>query len=240
MSDDMRVLDRVEAVFDEGALVADAGLLAVGTLAGRLGLEGLIDETVRPPAAGRGSGAKVLTAVCSMLVGGSFFSDADRLRAGSAAAVVGFVPVAPSTLGTFLRPFTWGHVRQMDRAQELASGRAWAAGGGPDHHRRRFHGRAGAQRRQGRRRLGARRAAGISPAGRVTRRHRRDRACPDAQGLLPAGPRQLLPKIRRCPRPSASKSSIASAVKRPTSSRTVTGASPIRFGGSADERRELP
>ncbi|WP_419944720.1 IS1380 family transposase [Candidatus Poriferisodalis sp.] len=131
MSDDTRLLDRVEAVFDEGSLVGDAGLLAVGTLAGRLGLEGLIDETVRPPAAGRGSGAKVLTAVCSMLVGGSFFSDADRLRAGSAGSVLGFAPVAPSTLGTFARSFSWGHVRQLDRAQELALGRAWAAGAAP-------------------------------------------------------------------------------------------------------------
>ena len=124
-------LDRVEAVFDEGSLVADAGLLAVGTLAGRLDLEGLIDDTVRPPAAGRGSGAKILSAVCSMLVGGSFFADADRLRAGSAGSVLGFVPVAPSTLGTFLRSFTWGHVRQLDRVGELALGRAWDAGAAP-------------------------------------------------------------------------------------------------------------
>lgn len=131
MSDDTRVLDRVEAVFDEGALVADAGLLAVGTLAGRLGLEGLIDEAVRPAAAGRGSGAKILTAVCSMLVGGSFFADADRLRAASTGAVLPFTVAAPSTLGTFLRSFTWGHVRQLDRVQELALGRAWEAGAAP-------------------------------------------------------------------------------------------------------------
>ena len=126
-----RGLDRVEAVFDEGSLVGDAGLLLAGTLAGRLGLAELFDDTVRPPRSGRGSGAKVLTAVCSMLVGGSFFSDADRLRAGSAGAVLGFAPVAPSTLGTFARSFAWGHVRQLDRAQELALGRAWAAGAVP-------------------------------------------------------------------------------------------------------------
>ena len=124
-------LDRIEAVFNEGSLVGDAGLLLAGTLAGRLGLEELIDETVRPPGSGRGSGAKVLTAVCSMLVGGSFFADADRLRAGSTRSVLGFAPVAPSTLGTFARSFTWGHVRQLDRAQELALGRAWAAGAAP-------------------------------------------------------------------------------------------------------------
>lgn len=125
-------LDRVEAVFDDGSLVGDAGLLLAGTLVGRLGLGEVIDAAVRPAGAGRGAGAKVLTAVCSMLVGGSFFSDADRLRAGSAGAVLGFAPAAPSTLGSFFRSFTWGHVRQLDRAQELALGRAWAAGAAPE------------------------------------------------------------------------------------------------------------
>ena len=124
-------LDRVEAVFDDGSLVADAGLLLAGSLVGRLGLVGLIDASVTPAGAGRGSGAKVLSAVCSMLVGGSFFSDADRLRAGSTAAVLPFAPAAPSTLGTFLRSFTWGHVRQLDRVLELALGRAWEAGAAP-------------------------------------------------------------------------------------------------------------
>ncbi|WP_419946331.1 IS1380 family transposase [Candidatus Poriferisodalis sp.] len=124
-------LDRIEAVFDDGSVVGDAGLVLAGTLVGRLGLEELIDEAVRPPGAGRGSGAKALTAVCSMLVGGSFFADADRLRAGSAGAVLGFAPVAPSTLGTFARSFAWGHVRRLDRVGELALGRAWTAGAAP-------------------------------------------------------------------------------------------------------------
>ena len=124
-------LDRIEAVFDEESLVADAGLLLAGSLAARLGLESLIDEVVTPPGSGRGSGAKVLTAVCSMMVGGSFFADADRLRAASTRSVLGFAPVAPSTLGTFARSFTFGHVRQLDRAQELALGRAWDAGAAP-------------------------------------------------------------------------------------------------------------
>ena len=124
-------LDRVEAVFGDGSLVAGAGLLLAGTLVDRLGLEGLIGEAVTPPGAGRGAGAKVLSAVCSMLVGGSFFTDADRLRAGSAGAVLGFAPAAPSTLGSFMRSFTWGHVRQLDRVQELALGRAWAGGAAP-------------------------------------------------------------------------------------------------------------
>ncbi len=131
MSDITRGLDRIEAVFDEESLVADAGLLLAGSLAARLGLGSLIDEVVRTPRSGRGSGAKVLTAVCSMMVGGSFFADADRLRAASTRSVLGFVPVAPSTLGTFARSFTWGHVRQLDRAAELALGRAWDAGAAP-------------------------------------------------------------------------------------------------------------
>ena len=123
--------DRVEAVFDEGSLVGDAGLLLAGTLVGRLGLGRLFDEVVRPPGSGRGSGAKMLAAVWAMLVGGSFIDDTDRLRAGSAGAVLGFVPSAPSTVGTWLRSFTWGHVRRLDRAQELALGRAWDGGAAP-------------------------------------------------------------------------------------------------------------
>ncbi len=124
-------IDGIEAVFDDASLVADAGLLLAGTVMGRLGLEALIDDAVRPPAAGRGSGAKALSVVASMLVGGSFIGDADRLRAGSASAVLGFEPAAPSTLGTWLRSFTWGHVRQFDRALELALSRAWSSGAAP-------------------------------------------------------------------------------------------------------------
>ena len=40
--------------------------------------------------------------------------------------------MAPSTLGTFLRSFTWGHVRQLDKMLDIALGRAWASGAGPD------------------------------------------------------------------------------------------------------------
>ncbi len=98
----------------------------------RLGLEALVDEAVRPAGSGRGSGARVLSLVAPMLVGGSFIDDADRLRAGSAAQVLPFRVLAPSTLGTFLRSFTFGHLRQLDRAAELALGRAWSVGAAPD------------------------------------------------------------------------------------------------------------
>ena len=82
-------IDRIKAVFDDDSLVADAGLLPAGTVMARLGLERLLDEVVRTPAAGRGSGAKVLTVVVSMLAGGSFIDDADRLRSGCTARVLG-------------------------------------------------------------------------------------------------------------------------------------------------------
>ena len=125
-------IDGLEAVFDDGSLVADAGLLLAGTVMSRLGLEALIDDTVRPGgSAGSGAGRKVLSLVASMLVGGCCIDDAQRLRSGSAAAVLPFAPLAPSTLGTFLRSFTFGHVRQLDKALESAQMRAWSVGAAP-------------------------------------------------------------------------------------------------------------
>ena len=127
-------IDGMEVVFDDGSLVADAGLLLAGTVMHRLGLEALIDNTVRLDGrvAGSGSGRKVLSLVASMLVGGRCIDDAQRLRSGSAAAVLPFAVVAPSTAGSFLRSFTFGHVRQLDKAAELALVRAWSVGAAPD------------------------------------------------------------------------------------------------------------
>ena len=127
-------IDGLEVVFDDGSLVADAGLLLAGTVMHRLGLEALIDNTVRLDGrvAGSGSGRKVLSLVASMLVGGCCIDDVQRLRSGSAAAVLPFAVVAPSTAGSFLRSFTFGHVRQLDKAAELALVRAWSVSAGPD------------------------------------------------------------------------------------------------------------
>ena len=126
-------IDGLEAVFDDGSLVADGGLLLAGTVMDRLGLEALIDDTVRPAgSAGSGAGRKVLSLVASMLVGGCCIDDAQRLRSGSAAAVLPFAVVAPSTAGSFLRSFMFGHVRQLDRAAELGLARAWSVGAAPD------------------------------------------------------------------------------------------------------------
>ena len=66
-----------------------------------------------------------------MLVGATHIDHVGRLRAGATAGVLGFRPAAASTVGSFLRSFTWGHVRQLDKAAGEVLGRAWAAGGGP-------------------------------------------------------------------------------------------------------------
>ena len=126
-------IDRLAVAFDEESLVSDAGLLAVGTLMSWLGLEGLLDETVRMGGRVGGSrpGRKILSLVVSMLLGGSHIDHADRLRAGSTPRVLPFRVMASSTLGTFLRSFTWGHVRQLDNALGETLRRFWSAGGGP-------------------------------------------------------------------------------------------------------------
>jgi len=73
----------------------------------------------------------VLTLIHALVAGGDCIDDAEVLRTGSTAAVLGHRVMAPSTLGTFLRSFTFGHVRQRDRVAETIMGRAWAAGAGP-------------------------------------------------------------------------------------------------------------
>ncbi len=72
-----------------------------------------------------------MTLVASALAGGDCIDDADVLRTGRTAGALGCVVKAPSTLGTFLRSFRWGHVRQLDRVGRELLARAWAAGAGP-------------------------------------------------------------------------------------------------------------
>ncbi len=126
-------LDRLETTFDDDRLVADAGLLLPATLAQHLGLRELVDEHVHlGEAAGRANaGDKLLTLVMSALAGGDTIDDAEALRAGGTERILGFTVKAASTLGTFLRCFRWGHVRQLDRVSRELLARAWAAGAGP-------------------------------------------------------------------------------------------------------------
>ena len=122
--------DRIQISFDDHRLVDNAGLILPATLAQHLRLlPQLVDRRLdlgRAP--GRANtGAKIMTLVASALAGGDCIDDADALRAGA----LGCVVKAPSTLGTFLRSFRWGHVRQLDRVSRELLARAWAAGAGP-------------------------------------------------------------------------------------------------------------
>ena len=119
--------------FDEPTLVADAGLLGAGHSDGPLGLESLVNQMVRlvGHVGGAHPGRKVLTLVAAILAGASHIDHADRLRAGATGRVLPFRVMAPSTLGTFLRSFTFGHVRQLDAVIAEAIRRAWSVGAGP-------------------------------------------------------------------------------------------------------------
>ena len=125
--------DRIQIAFDDHRLVANAGLILPATVAQHLGLPQLVDRRLdlgRAP--GRANpGDKMMTLVASALAGGYCIDDADVLRTGRTAGAIGCVVKAPSTLGTFLRSFRWGHVRQLDRVSRELLARAWAAGAGP-------------------------------------------------------------------------------------------------------------
>lgn len=125
--------DSVGVEFDDERLIANAGLLLIATLSRRLGIESLVDRTVRlgeRPGASR-PGRKVLTLIHAIIAGADSIDDTDMLRAGANEALLGHKAMAPSTLGTFLRAFTFGHVRQLDRVLGETIKRAWAAGAGP-------------------------------------------------------------------------------------------------------------
>ena len=125
--------DRIRILFDDHRLVANAGLILPATLALRLGLPQLLRKHLDLGGApGRANtGDKMMTLVASALAGGDCIDDADVLRAGGTARVLGFTAKAPSTLGTFLRSFRWGHVRQLDRVSRELLARVWKAGAGP-------------------------------------------------------------------------------------------------------------
>jgi len=126
-------LDRLSVAFSDSRAVADAGLVLPATLAEKLGLRELYDQAVDlGDAPGRGNvGVKALTLIYSALSGGDCIDDAGVLRAGRTQAVLGQEVRAPSTLGTFLRSFRWGHALQLDVVSREALSRAWHLGAGP-------------------------------------------------------------------------------------------------------------
>lgn len=125
-------LDRVEVRADDENGVCDAGLLVAATLGQRLGLAGLLREHLTVPGSlGAHPDEKCLTLIHSLLAGGDCIDDVDALRAGATGAVLGHRVAAPSTVGSFLRAFGFGHARQLDAvARELLT-RAVAAGAHP-------------------------------------------------------------------------------------------------------------
>ena len=91
--------DRIRITFDDHRLVANAGLILPATLALRLGRSQLVDRHLDlGHATGRANtGDKMMTLVASALAGGDCINDADALRAGGTARVLGFTAKAPST-----------------------------------------------------------------------------------------------------------------------------------------------
>jgi hypothetical protein len=126
-------IDRIRVDFDDPNLVANAGLVLTATLVVRLELERLVNAFVRlgGRVGGASPGRKVLTLVHAMVAGGSHIDHADVLRCGNTAGVLPHRVMAPSTLGTFLRSFSFGHVRQLEAVVGEVLARAWALGAGP-------------------------------------------------------------------------------------------------------------
>jgi len=110
----MRVCHGFTAEFDDPNLVSCAGLAPVLELAERAGLQDLVAEHVRINRPGGGNARlKVPALVAGMIAGADSIDDMALLRHGAMARLFTGVR-APSTLGTFLRTFTFGHVRQLD------------------------------------------------------------------------------------------------------------------------------
>jgi len=109
----------VFAAFDEPNLIAHAGLIPVVRLAERCDLPRLVSEKVKLTGAKNGAGtaadAKAMSIVAGMVAGADSIDDLDLLRHGGLPRLFGGIR-APSTLGSFLRAFTWGHVRQLQSA----------------------------------------------------------------------------------------------------------------------------
>ena len=119
---------RLSVAFDDDHSVANAGLALVGVLSEKLGLQQLAEEAISiAPFPGR----RVATLVHALVAGATCIDDADVLRSGATSSVLSHRVMAPSTLGTFLRRFTFGNVRQLDRVSEMLMTRAWSFGAGP-------------------------------------------------------------------------------------------------------------
>ena len=112
-------LAKIYATFDDPNLVSRAGLVPVMALAQRAGLGDLAGEWVRVRRrCGVNAQVKVGCLVAGMVAGADSIDDLDVLRHGALPALFGGVR-APSTLGSFLRSFTWGNVLQLQKVSRL-------------------------------------------------------------------------------------------------------------------------
>lgn len=104
----------VSASFDDPNLVSAAGLVPVMRLADEAGLTALAQDRLSVPTdKGANAGAKITSLVAGMVAGADSINDMDLLRHGGMNRLFNRI-YAPSTLGSFLRAFTFGHVRQLD------------------------------------------------------------------------------------------------------------------------------
>jgi hypothetical protein len=116
---------KVSAVFDDPNLIGSAGLVPVMRLAERAGLHELLGNHLS--VASPNAALKAAGVIAGMLAGADSIDDLDVLRHGGMRKVFGGVR-APSTYGSFLRAFTFGHVRQLDAvASRTLAGLARAA-----------------------------------------------------------------------------------------------------------------
>ena len=181
-----RTIDRYDTTFDHDSLIANAGLIVIATLMARLGLERLVNTWVRTGFVA--PGRKLCTLIAAMLAGATHIDHVDVLHAGATyQQVLPFKVMAPSTIGTFLRTFTFGFVRQLDAvaarllAKRVGSGRRTRRR--RSGHRLGLHRLRSARPRQGRRRVRLHEMSRLSPARRDTRRDRGDLVLTDAQRI---------------------------------------------------------
>ena len=107
----MQAFHTIDAKFDDPNLIGSAGLVPVMRLAERAGLQRLLQERLSVPSPN--AAVKAGCVVAGMVAGADSIDDLDVLRHGGMSKVVTGVR-APSTVGTFLRTFAFGHVRQLD------------------------------------------------------------------------------------------------------------------------------
>ena len=104
----------VTRVFDDSNLVSSAGLVPAMKLAEKAGLRRLADRWLSVPTdKGANAGLKITSLVAGMVAGADAIDDMAVLRQGGMRKLFAHL-YAPSTLGSFLRAFTFGHVRQLD------------------------------------------------------------------------------------------------------------------------------